>query len=263
MRFPAFSFLAFTSLSTLATTAQKLCPIARRAFVVILKYEKASSRLPLRYGQSNFDRLVCAAGGSEPDVHLHLRGDARHGHDRIAWAAGRSALRRVRGLVPRAVWPRFNLFLRTAIYVSIAVLFISAGTTYYQCYAEQITHDARVLHPRAEYGAGVWGGDPWMMYPALPNAALGTGCADLTSDLGQGLVSTLEASLHLAPGRATHFVVYDEELIRAARPPMSATRCWPRTRLQRREGSHRASRAARRCSPWTRRPWSRCGSWCP
>ncbi len=74
------------------------------------------------------------------------------------------------------------------------MLFISAGTTYYQCYAEQITHDARVLHPRATYAAVACGDDPWMMYPGLGNAGFGTGCKDITGDVGDSLLSTLAAS---------------------------------------------------------------------
>src|ERR1700679_4008497 len=35
------------------------------------------------------------------------------------------------------LWPRLNPFVSNVIFVSIVVLFISAGTTYYQCYAEQ------------------------------------------------------------------------------------------------------------------------------
>jgi len=92
------------------------------------------------------------------------------------------------------LWPRLHLFSKNVIFVSIVVLFISAGTTYYQCYAEQITHDARVLHPRAEYAAGQWGDDPWMMYPKLGGAGFGTGCKNITGDVGESLLSTLAAS---------------------------------------------------------------------
>ena len=97
------------------------------------------------------------------------------------------------------LWPRFNSFSKNVIFVSIVVLFISAGTTYYQCYAEQITHDARVLHPRAVYAAGEWGSDPWMMYPGLANAGFGTGCKDLTRDVGGSVLSTLAASFIWLP----------------------------------------------------------------
>jgi ABC-type lipoprotein release transport system permease subunit len=97
------------------------------------------------------------------------------------------------------LWPRLNPFLRSVIFISIVVLFISAGTTYYQCYAEQITHDARILHPRAAYSSGAWGGDPWMMYPGLANAGLGTGCAHLASDVGDSLTSTFKASFIWLP----------------------------------------------------------------
>jgi len=97
------------------------------------------------------------------------------------------------------LWPRLNPFLSNAIFVSIVVLFISAGTTYYQCYAEQITHDARVLHPLAAYTYGAWGGDPWMMYPELANAGFGTGCKDITGDVGESLLSTLTASFIWLP----------------------------------------------------------------
>jgi hypothetical protein len=92
------------------------------------------------------------------------------------------------------LWPRLNSFSKNVIFVSIVVLFISAGTTYYQCYAEQITHDARVLHPRAEYAAGEWDDDPWIMYPKLANAGFGTGCKNITGDVGESLLSTLAAS---------------------------------------------------------------------
>jgi hypothetical protein len=97
------------------------------------------------------------------------------------------------------LWPRLNLFSKNVIFVSIAVLFISAGTTYYQCHAEQITHDARVLHPQAAYAAGEWGDDPWMMYPGLANACFGTGCKDITGDVGGSLLSTLTASFIWLP----------------------------------------------------------------
>jgi hypothetical protein len=97
------------------------------------------------------------------------------------------------------LWPRFNSFSKNVIFVSIVVLFISAGTTYYQCYAEQITHDARVLHPLAAYTYGEWGDDPWMMYPELANAGFGTGCKDITGDVGESVLSTLAASFIWLP----------------------------------------------------------------
>jgi hypothetical protein len=97
------------------------------------------------------------------------------------------------------LWPRLKPFLKNTIFVSIVILFISAGTTYYQCYAEQITHDARVLHPRTGYTNGVWGNDPWMMYPKLANAGLATGCQNLTADVAENLAATLEASIIWLP----------------------------------------------------------------
>jgi hypothetical protein len=97
------------------------------------------------------------------------------------------------------VWQRLPRLQRSVIFSSIVVLFSSAGTTYYQRYAEQITHDARVLHPLAAYTDGPWGGDPWMMYPGLGNAGIGTGCQRLMSDVGASLVSTLEASFLWLP----------------------------------------------------------------
>ena len=97
------------------------------------------------------------------------------------------------------LWARLSPFLRSAIFVSIVVFFISAGTTYYQCYAEQITYDARMLHPRAEYASGLWGDDPWIMYPGLGNAGFGIGCQQLSSDLRESIVSTLKMSFVWLP----------------------------------------------------------------
>lgn len=97
------------------------------------------------------------------------------------------------------LWPRLDPYYRGILYVSIVVFFISAGTTYYQCYAEQITYDARLLRPHAIYASGRWGGDPWMMYPGLGNAGFGTGCQYLAHDVYASVISTLAASFVWLP----------------------------------------------------------------
>jgi hypothetical protein len=100
------------------------------------------------------------------------------------------------------LWPRLHPFLRSVIYVSIVAFFISAGTTYYQCYAEQITYDARVLHPQFAYTYGAWGDDPWMMYPELANAGFGTGYQNLPSDLADSFTGTCESAFLWLPAVA-------------------------------------------------------------
>ena len=92
------------------------------------------------------------------------------------------------------LWRNLPRFTRCVIYVSIVVLFISGGTTYYQCYAEQITFDARQLHPLAAYTPGQWGGNPWMMYPTFGIDGLGTGCQYLWSDVGASVFATAATS---------------------------------------------------------------------
>jgi hypothetical protein len=97
------------------------------------------------------------------------------------------------------LWPRLHPLPRSVVFVAITVFFISAGTTYYQCYAEQITHDARILHPQASFTYGAWGDDPWMMYPELANLGFGTGCRDLTGSVGESLAFTLKTSCFWLP----------------------------------------------------------------
>ena len=56
-----------------------------------------------------------------------------------------------------------------------------------------------MLHPRAEYAAGEWGDNPWMMYPGLANAGFGTGCKDIADDVGGSVLSTLADSFIWLP----------------------------------------------------------------
>ena len=91
-------------------------------------------------------------------------------------------------------WPRLHPCARSVIYVSVVAFFISGGTTYYQCYAEQITYDGRILHPQLQYTHGDWGNDPWTMYPELGNAGFGTGCQNLPADLAESFTGTCESS---------------------------------------------------------------------
>jgi hypothetical protein len=97
------------------------------------------------------------------------------------------------------LWSRANPLARNVIFVSITIFFIGLGTTYYQRYAEQITHDARVLHPQAAYTTGAWGDDPWMMYPELANLGFGAGCQHLSADVLESLATTLRLSVDWLP----------------------------------------------------------------
>jgi hypothetical protein len=92
------------------------------------------------------------------------------------------------------LWPRLGAFRRCVIYVTIVVFFVSAATAYYQCFAEQITYDARLPRLQAGYTAGAWGGDPWLMYRPLAGHGYGVGLKGLPAALGQSLLDTLAAS---------------------------------------------------------------------
>ncbi|HEX4141807.1 MAG TPA: hypothetical protein VHY09_15775 [Candidatus Methylacidiphilales bacterium] len=102
-------------------------------------------------------------------------------------------------LLEQLCWPRLDAFRRCILYVAIAVCFISAGTAYYQCYAEQITYDARLLHLQTGYAAGAWGGNPWLMYQPLAGHGYGVGLKGLPAALGQSLTDTLAASIVWLP----------------------------------------------------------------
>jgi hypothetical protein len=97
------------------------------------------------------------------------------------------------------LWPRLEALRRCVIYVSIVAFFISAGTAYYQCFAEQITYDARVLHLQTGYTAGAWGSDPWLMYRPLAGHGCAAGLNGLPAALGQSLCDTLVASVLWLP----------------------------------------------------------------
>ena len=99
-------------------------------------------------------------------------------------------------------WRQLSRFTRIIIYASIVVLFIGGGTTYYQCYAEQITYDARILHSLAPYTTGPWGSNPWMMYPSFGRDGFGSGCQYLWSDVGATVFATAATSFVWLPAVA-------------------------------------------------------------